>query len=119
MSFVEARRRPTRVVRAPRGETVMDEPTRPCCFSRYVRIVARTTFAVVNNLYCIPAYVVWMMVLRLVRPLYAPLYWKIEGLMYHWLLAMVSMWSWTAGYESKSVLLFGDGAPTVTQLPTC
>ncbi|XP_037293301.1 acyl-CoA:lysophosphatidylglycerol acyltransferase 1-like isoform X2 [Manduca sexta] len=68
-------------------------------FLRYVRIVARTTFAVVNNLYCIPAYVLWMMALRLVRPLYAPLYWKIEGLMYHWLLAMVSLWSWTAGYE--------------------
>lgn len=68
-------------------------------FLRYVRIVARTTFAVVNNIYCIPAYVVWMMALRIVRPLFAPLYWKIEGLMYHWLLAMVSMWSWTAGYE--------------------
>ncbi|XP_049875294.1 acyl-CoA:lysophosphatidylglycerol acyltransferase 1 isoform X2 [Pectinophora gossypiella] len=66
---------------------------------RYVWIVARTIFAVVNNLYCIPAYVVWMMALRLVRPFFAPVYWKIEGLMYHWLLAMVSMWSWTAGYE--------------------
>ncbi|CAB3240774.1 unnamed protein product [Arctia plantaginis] len=89
----------------------MDEPTRPCCFSRYVRIVARTTFAVVNNLYCVPAYVVWMMALRMVKPICKSLYWKLEGLMYHWLLAMVSMWSWTAGYESKSVLLFRDGAP--------
>lgn len=70
-------------------------------FSWYVRIVARTAFAVVNNLYCIPAYVVWMMALRLARPVFAPLYWTLEGLMYHWLLAMVSMWSWTAGYESK------------------
>lgn len=68
-------------------------------FPRYVRIVARTTFAVVNNLYCIPAYVLWMMALRLLKPLFAPIYWKIEGLMYHWLLAMVSLWSWTAGYE--------------------
>lgn len=82
-------------------ETVMDQPERPCCFSRCVRIVARTTFAVVNNLYCIPAYVVWMMALRLVKPLFASVYWRIEGLMYHWLLAMVSMWSWTAGYESE------------------
>ncbi|CAG9788281.1 unnamed protein product [Diatraea saccharalis] len=94
------------------GEKVKDEPSRPCCFSRYVRIVARTTFAVVNNIYCIPAYVVWMMALRLVRPLFTSLYWKIEGLMYHWLLAMVSMWSWTAGYESKSVSIYG-GAPFV------
>lgn len=66
-----------------------------------MRIVARTTFAVANNIYCIPAYVVWMMALRLTRPLNASLYWKIEGLMYHWLLAMVSLWAWTAGYESK------------------
>ncbi|XP_073946437.1 plexin A isoform X2 [Choristoneura fumiferana] len=72
---------------------------------RYVRIVARTAFAVLNNLYCVPAYVVWMMALRLIRPLYAPLYWKIEGLMYHWLLAMVSLWSWTAGYQ---ILESGD-----------
>ncbi|CAH2090587.1 unnamed protein product [Euphydryas editha] len=74
---------------------------RPTPARRYVRIAARTTFAVVNNIYCIPAYVVWMMALRLTRPLYASLYWKIEGLMYHWLLAMVSLWAWTAGYESK------------------
>ncbi|CAF4831361.1 unnamed protein product [Pieris macdunnoughi] len=77
-----------------------DEPTWPCCFSRYVRVAARLAFAIVNNLYCIPAYVVWMMALRLARPLYAPLYWRIEGLMYHWLLAMVSLWTWTAGYEN-------------------
>ncbi|CAG4953412.1 unnamed protein product [Colias eurytheme] len=77
------------------------EPTWPCCFSHYVRIAARAAFAIVNNIYSIPAYVVWMLALRLTRPLYAPLYWKIEGLMYHWLLAMVSLWSWTAGYESE------------------
>jgi hypothetical protein len=28
-------------------------------------------------------------------------YWKIEGHFFHWLLAMVSMWSWSAGYDSK------------------
>ncbi|CAH3976596.1 unnamed protein product [Pieris brassicae] len=81
-----------------------DEPTWPCCFSRYVRVAARLAFAIVNNLYCIPAYVVWMMALRLTRPLYAPLYWRIEGLMYHWLLAMVSLWTWTAGYEKPVAL---------------
>ncbi|XP_045488269.1 acyl-CoA:lysophosphatidylglycerol acyltransferase 1 isoform X2 [Pieris rapae] len=76
---------------------------------RYVRVAARLAFAIVNNLYCIPAYVVWMMALRLTRPLYAPLYWRIEGLMYHWLLAMVSLWTWTAGYE---IVESGD-EPTV------
>ncbi|CAG5023398.1 unnamed protein product [Parnassius apollo] len=83
------------------GEARRSPTERPCCFSRYVRVAARTTFAVVNNLYCVPAYVVWMMALRLVRPFFAPVYWRIEGLMYHWLLAMVSLWAWTAGYESK------------------
>lgn len=78
-------------------------------FSWYARIVARSTFAVINNIYAIPAYVVWMMALRLVRPVCAPLYWRIEGLMYHWLLAMVSMWSWTAGYESEYDFLYGRG----------
>ncbi|GBP34659.1 Acyl-CoA:lysophosphatidylglycerol acyltransferase 1 [Eumeta japonica] len=72
------------------------------CFSRVVRLATRTAFAVVNNLYCIPAYVVWMMALRPIRPFFADLYWKIEGLMFHWLLAMVSLWSWTAGYENKT-----------------
>ncbi|KPJ04622.1 Acyl-CoA:lysophosphatidylglycerol acyltransferase 1 [Papilio xuthus] len=83
--------------RSQRGETVTKE--RPCCFSRYARVAARTAFAVLNNIYCIPAYVVWMMALRLVRPVFAPLYWKVEGMLYHWLLAMVSLWAWTAGYE--------------------
>ncbi|XP_026332468.1 acyl-CoA:lysophosphatidylglycerol acyltransferase 1-like [Hyposmocoma kahamanoa] len=40
-----------------------------------------------------------MMGLRLIRPYFPSIYWKIEGHMYHWLLAMVSMWSWTAGYD--------------------
>lgn len=81
-----------------RGERRRDT----CCFfSRYARIAGRTAFAIVNNVYCIPAYVLWMMALCVTRPLYAPLYWRIEGLMYHWLLAMVSLWSWTAGYDSK------------------
>ncbi|XP_017883978.2 acyl-CoA:lysophosphatidylglycerol acyltransferase 1-like [Ceratina calcarata] len=26
-------------------------------------------------------------------------YWRIEGLFFHWLLAMVSMWTWSAGYD--------------------
>lgn len=30
---------------------------------------------------------------------YPDLYWRIEGTFFHWLLAMVSMWSWSAGYD--------------------
>lgn len=36
------------------------------------------------------------------RKLYPSLYWKMEGLFFNWLLAMVTMWSWTAGYDRKS-----------------
>lgn len=36
--------------------------------------------------------------LRKVRP---DLYWKIEGYLFHWLLAMVSLWCDSAGYRSK------------------
>jgi lysophosphatidylglycerol acyltransferase 1 len=28
-------------------------------------------------------------------------YWRIEGYFFHWLLAMVSMWSWSAGYDGN------------------
>lgn len=29
------------------------------------------------------------------------LYYKIEGLFFHWLLSLVAMWSYTAGYDGK------------------
>ncbi|XP_043283801.1 acyl-CoA:lysophosphatidylglycerol acyltransferase 1-like isoform X2 [Venturia canescens] len=59
----------------------------------------RTGFVLLNNVYCIPTYVIWMMLLFPVK-LYQPqIYWRIEGLFFHWLLAMVSMWTWSAGYD--------------------
>ncbi|KAK9886975.1 hypothetical protein WA026_019232 [Henosepilachna vigintioctopunctata] len=30
---------------------------------------------------------------------YQDMYYKIEGILFHWMLAMVAMWSWWAGYE--------------------
>jgi len=39
------------------------------------------------------------------RKIHPNLYWKLEGLFFHWLLAMVSMWSWSAGYDSKYNLI--------------
>lgn len=29
------------------------------------------------------------------------LYYRIEGLLFHWILSVVAMWSWTAGYDSN------------------
>lgn len=66
-----------------------------------IKCIARTGFVLLNNIYCIPTYLVWMTLLLPVK-LYQPqVYWRIEGLFFHWLLAMVSMWSWSAGYDSK------------------
>lgn len=73
------------------------------CFSILVicKVVLRILFVLLNNIYCIPTYVVWMVLLAPLRRYQPDLYWKIEGTFFHWLLAMVSMWSWSAGYDSK------------------
>ncbi|CAH0560815.1 unnamed protein product [Brassicogethes aeneus] len=59
----------------------------------------RMCFILVNNAYCIPTYVVWMVLLSPLRKVNPDIYWRIEGYFFHWLLAMVSMWSWSAGYD--------------------
>ncbi|KAK2588323.1 hypothetical protein KPH14_004340 [Odynerus spinipes] len=65
----------------------------------FVKCIARTGFVILNNVYCIPTYIVWMTLLYPVK-LYQPqIYWRIEGLFFHWLLAMVSIWAWSAGYD--------------------
>lgn len=61
----------------------------------------RLCFILVNNVYCIPTYVVWMVLLSPLRKVNPDVYWKIEGYFFHWLLAMVSMWSWSAGYDGN------------------
>jgi len=58
-------------------------------------------FVILNNVYCIPTYVVWMVMIFPLKRYHPDLYWKIEGHFFHWLLAMVSMWSWSAGYDSE------------------
>ncbi|XP_066583911.1 acyl-CoA:lysophosphatidylglycerol acyltransferase 1-like [Prorops nasuta] len=65
----------------------------------FIKCIARTAFVILNNVYCIPTYVVWMTLLFPVKVYQPQVYWRIEGLFFHWLLAMVSMWSWSAGYD--------------------
>ncbi|KAG7199261.1 hypothetical protein KM043_018126 [Ampulex compressa] len=64
-----------------------------------VKCIVRTGFVILNNVYCIPTYVVWMTLLFPVKVYQPQVYWRIEGLFFHWLLAMVSMWTWSAGYD--------------------
>ncbi|CAH1110670.1 unnamed protein product [Psylliodes chrysocephalus] len=63
----------------------------------------RLCFIIINNLYCIPTYVMWMILLLPLRKVNPDVYWKIEGYFFHWLLAMVSMWSYSAGYDIVEV----------------
>ncbi|XP_046384558.1 acyl-CoA:lysophosphatidylglycerol acyltransferase 1-like [Ischnura elegans] len=63
------------------------------------RCALRVLFVILNNIYCIPTYVVWMMMFFPIKKCHPDLYWRIEGYFFHWLLAMVSMWSWSAGYD--------------------
>ncbi|KAL3266667.1 hypothetical protein HHI36_010829 [Cryptolaemus montrouzieri] len=62
--------------------------------------ILRLCFILLNNVYCIGTYTIWMILLYPLRKLgYQDVYYKIEGKLFHWMLAMVAMWSWSAGYE--------------------
>ncbi|XP_063238581.1 acyl-CoA:lysophosphatidylglycerol acyltransferase 1-like [Bacillus rossius redtenbacheri] len=63
----------------------------------------RVALIILNNVYCIPTYVVWMVMILPLKRYHPELYWRIEGHFFHWLLAMVSMWSWSAGYDVVEV----------------
>ncbi|XP_050524291.1 acyl-CoA:lysophosphatidylglycerol acyltransferase 1-like [Daktulosphaira vitifoliae] len=67
------------------------------------KVIIRVLFVLINNIYCIPTYCVWMIIFFPLRKFHPKLYWKLEGLFFHWLLAMVSMWSWSAGYNIVEV----------------
>lgn len=66
---------------------------------KYPRALFRTVFVIANNIYCVPTYLVWMFLLLPLKKIHENYYYKIEGILFHWLLANVSMWSTTAGYD--------------------
>lgn len=66
---------------------------------KYPRALFRTVFVIVNNIYCVPTYLVWMFLLLPLKKINESCYFKIEGILFHWLLANVSMWSSSAGYD--------------------
>ncbi|KAK9693262.1 Acyltransferase C-terminus [Popillia japonica] len=67
------------------------------------KAIFRLCFILLNNAYCIPTYVMWMILLSPIRKINPDAFWRIEGYFFHWLLAMVSMWSWSAGYDVVEV----------------
>lgn len=66
---------------------------------KYPRALFRTVFVIVNNIYCVPTYLIWMFLLLPLKKVHESYYYKIEGVLFHWLLANVTMWSYTAGYD--------------------
>lgn len=70
---------------------------------RAVRAILRITFVTINNIYCIPTYVVWMVLLRPLLFIDPVLFWWIEGHLFKSLLLMVGGWSITAGFEYVDV----------------
>ncbi|XP_078589644.1 acyl-CoA:lysophosphatidylglycerol acyltransferase 1-like [Branchiostoma floridae x Branchiostoma japonicum] len=64
-----------------------------------LRIALRLVFITVNNLYVIPAHFLWLLCLQPVRILRPELFWRLEGIMFKWLLAQVGWWGYSAGYK--------------------
>ncbi|RZF39168.1 hypothetical protein LSTR_LSTR005796 [Laodelphax striatellus] len=69
----------------------------------YARVALRIVFVILNNIYTVPTHCLWMLMLQPFKHLHPDFYWKVEGILFHWLLAMVSMWSWSAGYDIVEV----------------
>ncbi|XP_022253561.1 LOW QUALITY PROTEIN: acyl-CoA:lysophosphatidylglycerol acyltransferase 1-like [Limulus polyphemus] len=69
-----------------------------------LKCIFRIIFVFINNLYCIPTYVMWTLVLlRPLRHFKPAIYWKIEGILFKWLLYMVAAWNWSAKYYIQEV----------------
>lgn len=66
---------------------------------KYPRAILRIVFVIVNNIYCIPTYLIWMFLLLPLRKIHPDTYYWIEGKLFHWLLANIAMWGYTAGYD--------------------
>ncbi|XP_064623954.1 acyl-CoA:lysophosphatidylglycerol acyltransferase 1-like [Lineus longissimus] len=67
--------------------------------------ILRVLFIIVNNFYCIPTYMLWILTFQPLRYLQPSLYWLIEGTMYKWLLTMVGYWGWMCGHR---IIEYGD-----------
>lgn len=59
----------------------------------------RGLWVTANNLYAIPAMLIWMFLLSPLC-LYSPkLFYRIEEVLFSWLHSMVACWTWSAGYQ--------------------
>ncbi|KAM9551297.1 acyl-CoA:lysophosphatidylglycerol acyltransferase 1-like isoform 1-T2 [Salvelinus alpinus] len=65
----------------------------------------RFFFVFINNCVAIPSYCLYCILLQPLRVMDSRTFWLIEGIMFKWMLAMVSQWGWVAGY---TVMEWGD-----------
>ena len=61
----------------------------------------RFIFVFINNCVAIPSYCLYCILLQPLRIMDSRYFWHIEGIMFKWMLAMVSLWGWVAGYTGK------------------
>lgn len=66
-----------------------------------LKSVLRFVFMFINNCVAIPSYCLYLLLLQPLRIWDSPTFWNIEGIMFKWMLAMVSSWGWVAGYTGK------------------
>ncbi|XP_064411637.1 acyl-CoA:lysophosphatidylglycerol acyltransferase 1 isoform X2 [Latimeria chalumnae] len=77
-----------------------------------LKAALRFFFMVLNNLVAIPSYLLYLLLLQPLRLMDSKLFWYIEGVMFKWLLAMVSSWGLTAGY---TVVEWGDDVHPISE----
>uniref|UniRef100_G3P6A2 Lysophosphatidylglycerol acyltransferase 1 n=1 Tax=Gasterosteus aculeatus aculeatus TaxID=481459 RepID=G3P6A2_GASAC len=77
-----------------------------------LKSVIRFVFMVFNNCAAIPSYCLYLVLLQPLRIWDSSAFWHIEGIMFKWLLAMVSSWGWIAGY---TVTEWGDDVRPISE----
>ncbi|XP_061100031.1 acyl-CoA:lysophosphatidylglycerol acyltransferase 1 [Conger conger] len=77
-----------------------------------LRALIRFAFMFINNCVAIPSYCLYLLVLQPLRLMDSRAFWQIEGVMFKWMLAMVSSWGWIAGY---TVTEWGDDVRPISE----
>ena len=62
------------------------------------KAIIRTLLILLNNLYCIPTYLMWRVILSPLLHLSPRFYYIIVDTIFKWQSELVAFWAWTAGY---------------------
>ncbi|KAI1897705.1 hypothetical protein AGOR_G00086030 [Albula goreensis] len=77
-----------------------------------LKSLMRFVFMFINNCVAIPSYCLYLLLLQPLRIMDSRTFWHIEGVMFKWMLAMVSSWGWVAGY---TVMEWGDDVKPISE----